>query len=108
MNWLKLFYLSLIAMLLVIGVWIYYSIDYGEFIIFSRDRKAIEKTEMDPLFGVETTQTEWVEGFWFGLLPGDDTFSIKTFFAAVPIGSFFLFLAVLSLFMNFRRRKFLE
>jgi len=105
MKWIKITYIAGALILLLLSKWAYDSYDYGEALIFSRDSQAVETIEKDDLFGTETTNTEWQDGFWLGLLPGDDEASIGAVLGVVPIGGALLGLAAVSLFLEFRNRK---
>lgn len=105
MKWKYLTYISIALILAVVIKWIVDSNDYGETLIFTRDSKAIEKVEMDELFGTETISTEWVDGNWLGLLPGDDTLSPAMLVGVLPLASIFAVVGAFGIFMHIRSKK---
>jgi hypothetical protein len=105
MNWKILTYISLILITALLVKWYSDSNDYGETIIFSKDKKPVVTKSNDPLFGTETSKTEWKDGFWLGLLPNDDSFSSTTFFAVVPIGGILIVIGAFGIFLNHRQKK---
>jgi len=105
MNYKILAIISFIMLLPILGKWILDSNDYGQALMFSKDKMAIEKTVNDDLFGTVTTEIEWVDGFWFGLLPPTDKFSPSILLGAIPLSAIFLSLGVLLLFLNSKANK---
>lgn len=105
MNWKILTYISLILIIVLLYKWYSDSNDYGETIIFSKDKKPVITKVADPLFGTETTKTEWKEGFWLGLLPNDDTFALSIIYSVVPLGGLLIFIGAFGVFMNHRQKK---
>lgn len=97
--------LSIIGILITFSVWGLHSKDFGEMLMFSREKKPVIITETDDLFSTETTKTEWEEGFWLGLLPGDDSVSIDSLKAVVPISGFFVFIIIINYFYYFKLRR---
>lgn len=90
--------------MLIIGKWIYDCIDYGEILIFSREKKAVVTKTIDELFGTEVEATEWIDGFWLGLLPGEDKISINILLGVAPLSAIVIIGTGMILFIN-RRRK---
>ena len=105
MKWKYLTYLSFAIILVVVIKWIVDSNDYGETLIFTRDSKAIEKVEIDELFGTETVTTEWQDGNWLGLLPGDDQISPRMIVGVVPISGIFFVIGMFGIIMNIKASK---
>ena len=105
MKWIKITYIAVALIILLLSKWAYDSFDYGEALVFSRDSKAVLTVEKDDLFGTETTNTDWQDGFWLGLLPGDDEASIGAVLGVVPIGGALFGMAAIALFLEFRSRK---
>jgi hypothetical protein len=94
-----------LGVVIVLAVWIFDSVNYGEMLVFSRDKKPVVTKVKDELFGTEVQKTEYVEGFWLGLMPGDDSVSFKALVGALPLGGGFLALALASLFIDKRLKK---
>ncbi len=105
MNWKLLSIISFILIIPVITIWLLHSKDYGEILVFSRDSKINKEKVYDELLGTETIKTSEEEGFWLGLLPPDDSVSLKAAAGAVPISGILLFLGILGIFMNYRKKK---
>ncbi len=97
--------ISLLLIAIVIGKWIFDSIDYNETLIFSREKKAIVTKSTDDLFGTEVETTEWVDGFWLGLLPGEDKISSGILFGVVPIASIIAFSSIIIIIINRKRKQ---
>lgn len=95
-----LIYISVIAILTIVGKWIYDSSNYGETLIFSMDKKAITVIEEDELFGNKTETTEWEDGFWLGLLPADNSISLKTLIGVLPLSSIFIIIIVITFIIH--------
>lgn len=93
------------GIIISILVWVIDSNDYGEVLIFSKDQKPVVKIVEDELFGTETKETEWIEGFWLGLLPPDDSISLKAFAGAVPISSVFIIISFITFLIKKKRIK---
>lgn len=105
MKW-KLF--SIICFLLIIPLllkWYADCRDLGETIIFSQDKKEIITKTMDPLFGTQISSTQWRNGFWLGLLPGDDSFSYRLLLGVLPIGGILIVAGGAGFFMNHLQKK---
>lgn len=105
MNYKIFAIISFVLLLPVLGKWILDSKDYGQLLMFSKDKMAIEKKVNDELFGTVTTEIEWVDGFWLGLLPPTDKISFSILLGAVPLSSIFIFLGALFLFFNSRAKR---
>lgn len=105
MNFKTLGIVFLLLIIPVIGFWIYSSVDYGEILIFSRDSKNVEIEKYDELLGTTTTEVIEKEGYWFGLLPAEDRFSLKATFSAFPIGGVLIALAAISFIIKFKKNK---
>lgn len=108
MNWKILGLIFFSMALIVVVIWIFHSIDYGDILIFSRDAKLVEVTKVDELFGTETTEIQRTDGFWLGLLPSVDNVSIKTLGAVAPLAGITVFLGIVSLFINSKKKKILN
>ena len=105
MNW-KIF--SIISLVLIIPltiIWLIDSKDYGELLIFSRDSKITEVKVYDELLGTETVETQEEDGFWLGLMPADDTLSLKALAAVVPLGGIFIASGFLGMIIHLRKKK---
>jgi hypothetical protein len=94
-----------LGFIIVTAFWIFDSVNYGEMLVFSRDKKPVITEVKDELFGTVVQKTEYKEGFWLGLMPGDDTVSLKALIGAIPLGGGFLALALTSLFIDNRLKK---
>ena len=105
MNWKLLSIISFLLIIPVIIIWIVHSSDYGEILVFSRDSKINKEKVFDDLLGTETIKANEEEGFWLGLLPPDDTVSLKAAAGVVPLSGILLFLGFLSIYMNYRKKK---
>lgn len=105
MNYKILSIISFIILLPILGKWITDSNEYGQVLMFSKDKMAIEKTVKDDLFGTVTTEIEWIDGFWLGLLPPTDQFSMSILLGVVPLSAIFISLGVLFLFLNSKSKK---
>lgn len=90
--------------MLIISKWIHDCIDYGEILIFSREKKAVVTKTIDELFGTEVETTEWIDGFWLGLLPGEDKISINILLGVAPLSAIVIIGTGIVFFIN-RRRK---
>ena len=102
----KLAYYIGVIIIVVVGIkWIADSNDYGELLVFSKDKKPIELKKTDDLFGTEITIIEWKEGFWFGLLPNVDTISFNMVIAAIPLTSIIIFIMILNFIYFYRKKK---
>lgn len=105
MNFKVLGYIFLVVFIVIVLKWVFDSINYGEMVVFSRDKKEIVKKEIDELFGTEVERSEYIEGFWLGLLPGDDTISFKALIGVVPLGAMALGASALTFFLYFRNKS---
>ncbi len=105
MKWKILTYISLFLILPLLFKWYVDSKDFGKAIIFSMDKKPVVTKSVDPLFGTETTKTEWKSGFWLGLLPNDDSLSFNALIGVLPIGGFLIVVGGFGIFMNYRQKK---
>ena len=105
MNW-KIFSIVCFVLILpVLGKWYLNSKDYGQTLMFSRDKKEIITIAKDDLFGNEAQKMEWKEGFWLGLMPPTNQFSLQLFFGVVPLGAVLSVLGVAGLFLNNRKQN---
>lgn len=105
MNW-KIF--SIISFILIIPlavIWLMDSNDYGELLIFSRDSKITEEKVFDELLGTETIETHEEDGFWLGLMPADDSISLKALAAVIPISGIFIASGLLGMIIHIRKRR---
>ena len=105
MKWKIITYISLLLIIPLLLKWYVDCKDLGETIIFSKDGKQVVTKTVDPLFGTETTKTEWKKGFWLGLLPNDDSISLNALIGVLPIGGFLVVVAGFGIFMNYRQKK---
>lgn len=105
MNWKILGYLSLALIVPLLIVWFIDSSDYGETIVFSKEKKPVEVIEVDELFGAETKSTKWVDGFWLGLLPPNDNVSPKIMLGVAPMGSALIVISSIAFFINKKKNK---
>lgn len=104
MNW-KIFSIVCFALILSVLVkWYSDSLDYGQTLVFSREKKEIVSVTKDELFGNETKKMEWKSGFWLGLLPPTDNLSPSIMLGVVPVSSLLLVAAVGGLVLH-RRKK---
>jgi hypothetical protein len=94
-----------LGFIIVTAVWIFDSVNYGEMLVFSRDKKPVVTEVKDELFGTVVQKTEYKAGFWLGLMPGDDSISLKALVGAIPMGGGFLTLGLLALFIDRRIKK---
>ena len=105
MFWKILIYVSIAAILAVFLIWIIDSKDYGEPLIFSKDKKPVVTVVKDELFGNNSQKIDWKDGYWMGLLPGEDRISIKALMSVAPLTGIFIVMMLISIFMNFKRKK---
>ncbi len=92
-----------VLLMIIVGIWIYDSLNYGEFLVFSREKKAVVKETVDELFGTEIKITEWTDGFWLGLLPGEDKFNINILLGVIPLSAIVIIGSLIIFF--FLRKK---
>lgn len=105
MNWKIFAIVCFVLVLPVIGFWLADSNDYGQMLMFSKEKKAVETVIKDDLFGDETIKTEWEDGFWLGLMPPTDEISPGIVLGVVPMSAFLIGLGAIGLFMNYRKKK---
>ena len=105
MFWKKLGIILLILILPVLAKWHFDSKDIGRMLIFSMDKKPVITKTKDDLFGTEVEKTEWKDGFWLGLLPNDDSISIKAVIGVAPISGILIVLSTFSFYKYYRFKK---
>ncbi len=108
MNWKKFSILCFILILPVAGKWLCDSKDYGQLLMFGKEKKPVETVVVDDIFGEETTTTEWKDGFWLGLFPPTDKPSLYMLLGALPLSSILAALGILGLFINHKKKKKLK
>jgi len=91
--------LSILVILSAATWWTIDSIDYGSPVFYSRESKAVQVTEVDPVFGTEVTVTQYQPGPWFGLL--DLAFP----FGALPMSAFGMVMISASGLLRRRTRR---
>lgn len=104
MNKKKMAVVCFLMILPILGLWQYDNLDYGETNYFTKYQKVERIKTVDELFGTETIQVKRENGFWLGLFPNDDSFSINLFVGVVPIGAF-LSLISIGLLISDRKSK---
>ncbi len=105
MKWKILSVISFLLIIPVIVIWQVHSKQYGQTLMFSREKIEIKTKYIDEVFGTEVVKSEWKEGFWLGLLPPTDSISLKIMYGVVPLSCLFIALGIGFIIIHFVKKK---
>lgn len=100
MKWNFILYACICCVLILLGVWVS---DGNN--IYTKDKREIVTTSVDPIFGTPVEKREFVDDFQLGLLPGDDESVINAFKSVSVPSALLCSLAIYSIFMIIREKQ---
>lgn len=96
----KIAIICFLLILPLLGKWYLDNQSYGAVNYFTKYQKEVKIVTKDELFGTESVEVKYENGFWLGLLPNDDSISPQLFVAVVPIAGILSVAGIVLLFLS--------